>query len=953
MSIVNHPAPARVLHGRDQEQRDLTTLLDQARTGRSGAVVLRGEPGIGKTALLDYASGQATGFTVLHTRGVASETDLAFAGLHRLLRPVMDQVAALPHQQRQALAGSLELGESTERDRFLLSVAVLSLLSEVARGGPVLACVDDCHWLDMPTLDALSFAARRLDNEGVVMLFATRDQPAAGAPSRDPLEEIPVIGLASLDDTAIGGVLTDACDQPLGDEVRGPLVRVAGGNPLAAVELAASLSADQLAGRTALPEPLPPSEGLRQAYAARVAALPDDTQRLLLILALDEKPGEVRDDRSEEKRDGTREEAPDTTRAYQPDVTSLLIAAQHVGIDIAAIQPAEDAGLVCTRGGNIQFRHSLISAAVRHRAGPAERHTAHRLLADAYAELGDQQRRIWHRAATTLRPDATLAAQLEETAARARNRSGYGTASSLFERAAELTPAGTSQATRLHSAARDAWLAGEAHRARTLAAKVRTLPSTDEISGRTDLLLGSIELRVGVPLDAYVALRAAGERLVHEHRDLAVRTFLQAGEACDLAGDHARYLATARRVGALRQADESPETQIIFDYMEGKAANYRGDYAASLAPLRRVQGQATALGDSDSLVYGLVASHLLGDEFRAHKFAAEAVTVARSRGAVTTVPQALEFQSYTAFWTSRYPLNATSSLEGLQLARETGQQNCVSHHLAALAMIAAIRGDEEDCQRHAVPALEDADDHGLGLSGSLVRWALAFLDLTHGRYAESATRLRALAHGGPGRAHLVVRGISTPHFVEAAVRTGQTERARQALDAYRRWAETADSASALALVARCEALLRDGAEAEEYFAEALRRHEQDRRDFDYAHTLLLYGSFLRRSRKPTAAREHLYNSLESFQRLNAHAWSERATSELRSAGEVVRPQETPTLDQLSPQQLQIARFVAQGATNREVAAQLFLSPRTVDHHLRNIFAKLGIRSRVELARLFG
>nr|WP_285758919.1 LuxR family transcriptional regulator [Nocardiopsis ansamitocini] len=922
MVIVPPLTQAARLHGRDREQSHLADLLRRARTGESSAVLVTGEAGIGKTALLAALRATAEGFAVLQARGVQSEAGLAFAGLHRLLLPVADRLPLLPEQQRLALAAALELGDTPVHGRFLLSVAVLGLLSEAARDRPVLVCVDDVHRLDGPSLEALAFAARRLGAGRMVVAIATGEGCEDGDGALAGVERLRLEGLGA---DAIAAVLADRSPVPIGDSTRSALVAAACGNPLAAVELADSLTPGQLVGAEPLPQPLPPGGELWASYARRISALPEPTRRLLLIIAVEE----------------------------DMDTATLVLAAEQAQIPLSALDAAEACRLVRADADRIAFRHPLVRSASYYGAGLGERRAAHLLLAGVFDAGRQPLRRAWHRAVTAVRPDPELADELAQAATTARTGSGYAASAVLFERSADLTPDPPVRADRLGEAARDAWLAGQPVRSRRLLDRVRELGTDSGGRGRAESLGGEITLRSGIAVHAHETLLDAAHRLLPGHRTRALHAFVQAGEASCLAGDHSRYFATAARVAALRGPEERAEARIAFDYLAGKSAMFQGHYAQGRDHLERVLSDAERLNEPVQLIWGASAGLLLGDDVRSHALASRAVGLARRAGAVSVIPQAIEILSYSEFWTGRQPLVAANALEGVRLAEATGQENCASHHFAALALIAAVRGDAATCRAHARESARVAEAHDLGLPAALGAWALAFLELASGRAAEAASRLTSLAGAGPGRGHRAVRLLSAPHFVEAAVGVGNHNRARAALSAYQRWAEATGRDGPRALAARCRGLLSAPEEAEEHFTEALRLHRGGYRDFEQARTELLFAQLLRRRRRPRLAREHLHGALDTFERLDVGVWAERARAELRATGESVRAALPTALDELSPQQLRIARLVAEGATNREAATQLFLSPRTVDHHLRNVFSRLGIRSRVELARLLG
>ncbi|MCG5213864.1 LuxR family transcriptional regulator [Streptosporangium soli] len=940
-----HVSGVPPLRGRRAEQLALKRLLDGARNGSGGAMTLLGPPGAGVSSLLDHAAAEATGFTVLRAGAAAPEAGLRFAGLHALLRPVMDRLPRLPPAQAAALATALTSG--LEGDGIVVPAAVLNLLSATARERPVLACVDDVHHLDPPSREALLFAARRLGGEAVALLFGGHD--GADVPA------IPELRLAALSEEASHELLDDLVTGPaaapvmghetgpetgsatgpvagsaragtsgLADDMRGPLVQIAGGNPLALIELTASLTARQRSGEAPPPETLPQGGRLWRAHRQRLAPLPARTRRVLLLIAADPEM-----------------ETDTLMRAVEPEDA------------LAALEPAEAAGITRVTGRAIGFHEPLIGPVIYQEASLAQRRAAHRRLAAVLDHEHQRLRRAWHRAAALDGPREALADELDAAATEARHHGGHLESSLAFERAAELTAPRGPKATRLAAAAYDAWLAGQPQRTRMLLARLYPLTNSPRLRVQAELIRGNLELRGGETGQARDELLAAAEWLLDRDRALAVRALMRAGEASYLAGDHQRYLAIARHAGALRRPDDPAATQLMFEYLAGISATFRGRHEEAAGPLRQVLSLAPSVRNPSVLVWASVASLMLGEDENALSLSGRAVETARARGANATVPHALEFLVNAEMWMGRYASVTANALEGFRLAKATGQHNSAGQHLAWLALMAAIQGDEETCRIRSKTAIELAGAHGLGLTSALSNWALAFLDLSGGRTASAANRLRATAWSGSGNGHLVVQVMATPHFVEAAVRTGDRERARAALGVLDPWVISTGSPDRLALAARCHALLAPVAEAAARFEEALELHRRGSSEFELARTQLLFGSALRRSRRPGAAREHLHSALATFERFDARLWVDQARSELRASGEAVRPSTAPPGAELTAQQHQIARMVSGGATNREVAAQLFLSPRTVEHHLRNIFARLGVRSRVELSRLLG
>ncbi|WP_329079457.1 LuxR C-terminal-related transcriptional regulator [Streptosporangium sp. NBC_01469] len=931
MSSPSAATRSPALHGRDTERDALLRLLDAARGGSGGAAILRGARGTGKTAMLDLAANHAGdtgdtggtrnangtgGFVVLRVRGTAAESHLPYAGLHGLLRPIADRLPALPPAQAEALTRALELGAAD--GGLALPAAVLNLL--VAVGVPVLACVDDVHHLDAPSREALFFAARRLAGEPVVLLFGADDGDNGTSP-----DDIPAFELGALDEEAAGRLIDDLLPGPA-DDVRASLLEIARGNPLALGELAGSLSPEQISGAAAPPATLPRGGRLWRAYADRLARLPGDTADMLLLLAAD------------------------------PDLeTVALVGAAEPECALTALEPAERAGVIVHVSGDdgdrYEFREPTMRTVVYAGASLARRRIAHRLLAGVLRHDHQRLRRAWHRAAAMDGPAESLADELASAAAAAGAHGGHPATFLAFERAAELTEHGDVKAARLAAAANRAWHAGLPRRARSLLTRLQSLTISEEVRSQAELIRGSLELRSGKTGSAGDDLMAAAESLLDRDRGQAVRVLIRAGEASYLAGDNLRYLDIARWAATLRRPDDPAATQLMFEYLAGTAATFDGRHREAADPLRRVLELAPSVRTPSVLVWAGVASLLLGDDAQAVRLCGRAVETARARGAVSTVPQVLEFMIHAEIWMGRYASITASAVEGLRLAQERGRPNSAGQHLGWLALTAAVEGDEETCAIRAASAIELAGAHGVCVAGALGNWALAHLDLAAGRHADAAKRLRATARAGGTSGHLVIRVMSTPLFVEAIARTGDRERAREALRVLDRWVGSTRSPDRRALATRCHALLAAPGDAEEHFRAALDLHHQGFSEFETARTQLLFGSALRRNRRPGAAREHLHSALETFERFGARLWAEQARTELRGAGEAVRSHRPRATEKLTAQQYQIARIVADGATNREVAARLFLSPRTVEHHLRNIFAKLDIRSRVELVRL--
>jgi DNA-binding CsgD family transcriptional regulator len=906
-----------VLFGREAECAAVEGLIAGAGSSRSSALVVRGEPGVGKSALLEHATERATGMRVLRATGIQAESELAFAALHQLVRPVLDHLGRLAEPQAAALAGALGLSWASVEDRFLIGAGVLTLLATAADEEPLLCLIDDAHWLDRPSADALTFAARRLEAEGVVLLFAAR----VGELSGFEASGLPELRLAPLDDEAAGALLAEHVSVPVSTAVRQRLVESAGGNPLALIELPGLLSEEQLAGRAPLLDPLPQGAEIERVYLERARRLSATAQRLLLLVAADDTGS----------------------------LATLFRAGAALGIEPDALVAAEAAGLVRAFEGRIEFRHPLVRSTLYGNAGFARRQAVHRALADVFDGEQDADRRAWHRAAASLGRDEEVAHELEQAAERARRRTGFAAAGRALERAAELSGDDEARGRRLVAAAEDAWLAGEP--AHSLALLDRAGGLLADLRVRADLmhLRGTIELRCGAPAEAATILAAGAAEIAPGDPAKAIELLVEAAQAASYAGDAQQIVEFGRRASALLR-DDDPDQRFTVDVIVGSGSMLAGEPAHGARLLREALRLAAGFQDPRRLVHAGACAGYLGEETIEHELYGRAVARARETGAVATLPYVLEFLARSEAVDGRYAAAAAHATEGLRLARETGQQNSVCHLLASLALIAALQGRADECRSDAAQAFELASARGLAYQSALAQWALARLDLGLGRPQEALARLAELAAAGPGDSHPFVKLVSAPELVEAAVRSGRAGTAQAALIEFERFARETAPQWALALVARCRGLLSAGEAAERHFLEALRRHGASARPFDRARTELCFGEFLRRDGRRAEARTHLRPACDAFERLGAASWAERARVELRASGETARKRSPSAIDQLTPQELQIVRFVAEGATNKEVAARLFLSPRTIDYHLRKIFTKLGISSRAELIR---
>ncbi|MFJ4591247.1 MULTISPECIES: AAA family ATPase [unclassified Kitasatospora] len=908
-----------MLYGREHEQSVVAGLLDAAREGRSGVLLLRGEPGIGKTALLDHAVGRAgEAFRVIRAAGVEYEAELPFAGLSLLLAPGLDRLHALPGPQRRALEAAFGLSEeSAPVDRLLVGLATLGLLAELATEQPLLCVLDDAQWLDDASLDALLLAARRLQAEGVALLFAART--GGGAPEL-PTTGFPELRLTGLPEPDAARLLDHRAGPGLPAAVRERLLVEAAGNPLALTELpiAAGTQANTHGSPPPAPGGLPLTSRLLIAFHGQVTGLPPATQTLLLVAAAEET-GEL--------------------DVVLPAAAALGVPAEHLG-------PAEESGLASvTPDRRIAFRHPLLRAAILQRAPHHQRLAIHQAIAGA---LPDGDRRTWHQAHAATAPDAALADALERTAVRAEARGAHGGAAAAYERAARLTPDRDAATRRLVLAAEAATEEGKLVRAETLA---------DEAGARTDnplahALLDQVRAtahfwRGSYPTAYRLLLDAAGTAIEAPH---AARMLFQAFHTAWYAGEEP-VIAVLDRLAALPLADDDPLAPLA-----------RHLPAAVLPALGRPAPQPPAARDTAAaarkagaetpvdLVQLCGATLILGRDDETAELGGELVTEARAKGTIGVMPTLQFFLAEAELFHGRHRDAEVTATEALALARDTGQHQWTSQLTALLAYLAALDGDTDRCTRLTAESLATTGPQTAAPAAGRpwAHWALALLDLGHGRAGDAADRLHTLTTG-PHRHH-VSATRAVPDLVEAAVRFGTPERSAEPYERFARWSAAADRPWTEALRLRCQALLGPDELAESAYRAALDLHEGTHRPFEQARTALLYGEWLRRSRRRTDARPHLRAALETFERLAAHPWAARARTELTATGTpapTTSPTGTPD-SPLTPQELQIARLAAQGLTNREIAAQLFLSPRTIAHHLYKAYPKLHITSRTDL-----
>jgi DNA-binding CsgD family transcriptional regulator len=630
----------------------------------------------------------------------------------------------------------------------------------------------------------------------------------------------------------------------------------------------------------------------------------------------------------------------------------VLSAGSDLGIPPSTLLDAEASGLIRAKGSSLVFRHPILRSAVYQGASLPQRQAVHRALVDALQGEPNADRRAWHRAALVLAPNDEVADELERTAERARSRSGHAAAHRALRRAAELTSSDERRTRRLASAARAAWDAGRPDEATAL---LRATEAETETDGDTYAELrhiqGEIELCCGTPLQGATLLAEGVDRVARSDPRKALQMLLDMAMCANYAGDLSVMSEAGRRAAALPIGESEPEAPLV-DVIADVTTMLQGNAPEVRARLLQALDHLADATEPRWLIWAGAAANRSGVQAWDDAFYRRAEAIARQTTAVGTLAMVLQRIAWTDLTYGRVAAASIHSAEGLQLAMETGLTNSACFHRAILAWVAAVRGDEETCTSLAEHASATAMEHGLGPQNSIAHWAVGLLHLGLGRWEAAATRLEAVSSPAPGTGHSFVALWALPDLVEAAVRAGRPDVAESAATRFAGYAQEGAPDWELALAARCRALIARPIEVkEQLLSEALALHERDQRPFSRARTLLLLGEHLRRERRRVEARSQLRSATELFEQLGAAPWEERARAELRATGETARKREPSTLSQLTPQQLHIVRLVAEGATNKEVAAQLFLSPRTVDHHLRNVFTKLGISSRAELIRL--
>jgi DNA-binding CsgD family transcriptional regulator len=911
-----HPASGRAaLRGRDDECAVLGRLLEEARAGTSGVLVLRGEAGVGKTALLEHVIESASDFVVVRAVGVESEMELTYAALQHLCAPLLDRVDRIPIPQRGALETTFGLRDGPVPDPFLVGLATLSLFSEAAQARPLLCAIDDTQWLDQASAKVLAFVARRLLAESVVLVVATR-QPV-GRYGRLP--EFVVGGLGDDDARAL---LASAIPGRLDERVAEQLLAEARGNPLALLELPRGLSPAELAGGFGLLGALSLAGKIEETFVNRLEALPENTQELLLLAAADSTG----------------------------DPALLWSAAEQLGIADAALSPAESARLLEV-DGRVRFRHPLVRSAVYRAATPHQRRRVHRALSEATDARADPDRRAWHLAEATASPDEAVAAELERAAGRAQARGGLAAAGAFLERATSLTLEPQRHAERALAAAQTNYEAGALDEALSLVDIADAGAYRKPERARVDLLRGQIAFAARRGRDAPPLLLKAARELEAVDPTLARATYLEALSAAMFAGRLGRGGGVVEVSKAALAGPSAPEPRRPPDLLlEGLAIRFTEGPVAGAPILKeaiRAFRGAAVLPPQEArwLWFASWIALYLSDDEAWIELSTRHLRLVREAGALTALPFVLTNRSSVYAFFGKLE-EATAYEEELTAATEATGIATVPYGALALA---ALRGREVEFSRLAQTSVKDAETRGEGLALTITEFLRGTLYLGLGRYDEALAAL-----GQAERYHEEGAAMwALIELIEAAVRSGQRQRAGAALERITETARANGTDWALSTEARCRALLsEDGAaDTDDLYHQAIEHSGSTNLRVHLARAHLLYGEWLRRERRRLDARVQLRTAREMFDAMGLEAFAGRAERELRATGERVRKRTVQTRDELTAQEAQVARLARDGLSNAEIGARLFISQHTVAYHLRKIFTKLGITSRAELAGL--
>ena len=885
------------------------------RAGEGRALVVRGEPGVGKTVLLDYLAGRASGCRVVRAVGVQSEMELAFAGLHQLCAPMLDHAESLPVPQRGALRTAFGLSAGPVPDRFLVGLAVLGLLSETAGQAPLVCVIDDAQWLDRASAQALGFAARRLAADPVGLVFAARvpGEDVAGLP------ELVVEGLAEGDARALLGSVLTGLTGPLDARVRDRIIADTHGNPLALLELPRGLTLAQLTGGFGVSSAVPLDGRIEESFVRQLAALPAQTRRLVQLAAAD------------------------------PSGDPVLVwrAAGLLAIGAGAAGPAAEAGLA-EFGARVRFRHPLVRSAAYRSASARTRQELHGALAEATDPAVDPDRRAWHRAQAAPGPDEDVAAELEQSAGRAQRRGGLAATAAFLERSAELTLDPARRAQRALAAAQAKHRAGAFDAALGLLAMAQAGPQDELASARVDLLRGQIAFASGLGSDAPPLLLKAAKRLESLNLDLARETYLSAWIAALFAGRFAGagdLTEVSRAARGLATVHSLQPAALVLDALTLLVTDGPIAAAPALRQVARVFA-SDSISAEDEIRWGWLAQAAVSavwDDVGWRAMLARQVQLARDVGALDQLPIDLGGLGTDAAWRGDFAMAAALIAETDAICAATGSR---SAPFAAM-LLASLRGDQAEAAPLIEATIAAATAGGQGIAVTYAHWAAAILANGLGRYADALAAAQQASQDSPA---LYMAMWALPELIEAATRTGN---AHIASDALARLAETTQAGETdfgLGMEARSRALVSEGETAERCYREAIDRLGRTQLRPELARAHLLYGEWLRRENRRRDARAELRTAHGLFTTMGIEAFAERARRELLATGDTVRKRTVETASELTAQEAHIARLAVGGRTNAEIGAQLYLSTRTVEWHLGKVYTKLGVGSRRELRR---
>jgi DNA-binding CsgD family transcriptional regulator len=901
--------------GRASELEVFSGIVDEVRSGGSAALLLRGEPGVGKTALLDELVRLTDDFVVIRIEGVESELQLGYAALHRVVLPFIDRIDRLPRPQRVALRTAFGLETSARPDRFLVGLAVLTLLGGTERRAPLLVVVDDAHWLDRDSLAALAFVARRLQADRVALVFATRDSLDSGFPARG----LSTLQVGRLENEPARELLASLVSFQIPGQVAAKVVAATGGNPLALTGLVEELTASQLAGVSALPDPLPTGELAQASFARQVNLLPQDAQMALLLAAAEPTK----------------------------DRMTIERAAEALGITVAALEPAKEQRLITADGG-IEFRHPLVRSVVYSGATPESRRSAHSALAAALDGRAERDRWAMHLALAATHQDNEIATALEESAIHARSRGGFTAETALLIRAADLTPGARERSRRLLAAAHAAHLAGNSPQAKALLELARQ-GDLDELDlARAQMLDGMVSVPLGEGARTPVLLLNAAKSLASLDPGLS-RQALWASLYSVLTTYHGAKDTTGRAIGevALTALLDVTDASTVDSLLRGVASAFVCEYQQAAEALRltiETFEQMSPEETNEWVIVGPFLANELWDPEAYQSIVRRLEAVSREQGAIHSLRTALLASAAHEVREGRFSEARARFAEVFDLSEAIG--NFADNYALQDLELAAWEGEEELARSKIAELSKALAAYGTGACILHSYFVLANLELGLGRYPQALKAAQALEEvHAPSWSH-----FGLPLIVEAAMRCGDTKAATRALAKIEERAQVVETPYALGLMWRCRALVSDGEQAQTSFDQAIEWFGKSPWATERARTHLLYGEWLRRERKRIEARVQLRTAFEMFDSMGAKAYAERARLELEATGERSRKRRVDAATDLTVREAQIAGLAAEGLTNREIASRLFISPSTVEYHMNKVFVKLGVSRRSGLAK---